>query len=120
MDRVKRVISCLVKLKWATVCVRTEEPDLTGIPTPVYDWEESVYGKATELIPHDAPVPLGKHVITISYCDASLYHNLVTGRSVTGVLHFLNKTPIDWCSKKQATVETATYGSEHSAARTCV
>jgi hypothetical protein len=32
----------------------------------------------------------------------------------------VNKTPIDWYSKKQATVETATYGSEYVAARTCV
>ena len=32
----------------------------------------------------------------------------------------LNSTPIDWFSKKQATVETATYGSEFVAARTCV
>ena len=32
----------------------------------------------------------------------------------------LNATPIDWYSKKQATVETATYGSEFVAARICV
>ena len=29
----------------------------------------------------------------------------------------MNKTPIDWYSKRQATVETATYGSEFVAAR---
>jgi hypothetical protein len=52
--------------------------------------------------------------------DANLMHDLTTGRSVTGILHFVNKTPIDWYSKKQATVETATYGSEFVAARTCV
>jgi hypothetical protein len=37
-----------------------------------------------------------------------------------GILHLVNKTPIDWFSKKQATVETATYGSEFVAACTCV
>ena len=47
-------------------------------------------------------------------------HDIVTGRSVTGILHFANKTPIDWYSKKQATVETATYGSEFVAGRICV
>jgi hypothetical protein len=47
-------------------------------------------------------------------------HDLVTGRSVTATLHLVNKTPSDWYSKKQATVETATYGSEFVAARTCV
>jgi hypothetical protein len=31
----------------------------------------------------------------------------------------LNKTPIDWYSKLQTTVETATYGSEFIAAKTC-
>ena len=47
-------------------------------------------------------------------------HCLLTGRSVTGVLHFLNKTCVDWFTKKQSTAETATYGSEFSGARTCV
>jgi hypothetical protein len=47
-----------------------------------------------------------------TFVDANLYHDLVNGRSVTGILHLFNKTVIDWYSKKQATVETATYGSE--------
>ena len=37
---------------------------------------------------------------------------------MTGCLHFVNKTPVDWYSKKQATVEIATYGSEFVAAKT--
>ena len=44
-------------------------------------------------------------------------HDVVTGKSVTAVLHFINTTPIDRYSKRQATVETATYGSEFRAAR---
>ena len=51
--------------------------------------------------------------------DANLYHDLISGRAVTGILHLLNKTPVDWFSKLQNTVETATYGSEFVAARTC-
>jgi hypothetical protein len=47
-------------------------------------------------------------------------HDVITGKSVTGILYLVNKTPIEWYSKKQATVETATYGSEFVAARTCV
>ena len=34
-------------------------------------------------------------------------------------LHFVNATPIDWCSKKQSTLETATQSLEFVAARTC-
>ena len=34
------------------------------------------------------------------------------------MLHFINTAPIDWYLKRQATVETATYGSEFLAGRT--
>jgi hypothetical protein len=46
-------------------------------------------------------------------------HDITSGKSVTGILHLVNKTPIEWYSKKQATVETATYGSEFVAVRVC-
>ena len=62
--------------------------------------------------------PLGEAVTTTTTMDANLNHCLATGKSLTGCLHFVNKTPVDWYFKKQATVETATYGSEFVAART--
>ena len=77
-------------------------------------------GKVEELLPVDAPEPLGNYVTLTHYVDANLMHDVATGRSVTGILHLVNKTPIEWYSKKQATVETATYGSEFVAARVCV
>ena len=52
--------------------------------------------------------------------DANLHHDLATGKAVTAVLHFLNQTPIDAYTKRQSTVETATYGSEFVATRTAV
>ena len=55
---------------------------------------------------------------TTTFLDANLLHDLITGRSVTAVLHFFNLTPGDWYSKRQATVETATYGSEFVATKT--
>jgi hypothetical protein len=45
---------------------------------------------------------------------------MVTGRSVTAILHFLNQTPMDWYSKNQTTVETTTFGSEFITARTTI
>ena len=53
------------------------------------------------------------------YVNANLYHDFLTGRSVTGTLDLLNCQPIDWYCKKQAAVEPAAYGSEFNAARTC-
>ena len=35
---------------------------------------------------------LAKAVTTVTYTDANLYHDMLTGRSVTGVLHLCNQT----------------------------
>jgi hypothetical protein len=79
----------------------------------------SVYGEAKEELPTGMPTPKGKPIRTSSFVDANLMHDLTTGRSATGILHFLNQTPIEWFSKRQNTVETATFGSEFVAARQC-
>ena len=83
-----------------------------------HDWSYTVYGNIQEITPHDCPKPLGKSVITTTTFDANLLYCMTTGASLTAFLHFCNQTPTDWYSKKQATVETATYGSEFEAAKT--
>jgi hypothetical protein len=119
LERVKRIHGYLSKMRHGIIRIRTEEPDFSSIPEVQYDWEYTAYGGASEELPTDAPPPRGRPVITVSYVDANLYHDLISGKSVTGILHFFNKTPIDWYSKLQSTVETATFGSEYVAARTC-
>ena len=106
-------------MKHATLRFQVHQPDYSDLPVKQYDWS-STYGEISELLPDNAPEPLGKPVTLTHYVDANLFHDALTGRSVTGVLHMLNATPIDWYSKKQATVETATYGSEFVAARICI
>ena len=49
--------------------------------------------------------------------DANLHHDQVTGRAVTVCLNLVNATPSHWYTKRQATVETATFDSEFVAAR---
>jgi hypothetical protein len=71
-------------------------------------------------IPEDTPKPLGNPIKHTTYVDANLYHDMVTGRALTAVLHFINKTPFDWYSKRQATCEAATFSSEFIAAKTAV
>ena len=90
------------------------------LPEQEYEWTSSFYGNVKEEIPKDIPKPLGNSVITTTFLDANLLHYIVTGKSVTAVLYFINTTPTDWFSKRQATVETATYGSEFVAAKTAI
>lgn len=120
LERVKRICGYLSKMKHGFIRVRTGEPDFSDLPEYNHDWSRSVYGNVKEELPRNAPKPLGKRVVMSCYKDANLYHDLATGRAVTGVLHFMNQTPIDWFTRKQATVETATYGSEFSAAKTAI
>ena len=58
------------------------------------DWSRDVYGAFEEEIPQDAAPPYGKQITLIHYFNANLMHNVLSGKSVTGCVHFANKTPI--------------------------
>ena len=94
------------------MCIR----DSSDIPFTKCNWEEQ-YPNAEETIPYDMPEPLGKPVKITVFCDASHADCLVTRRSMTGILIFVNGTPIRWYSTRQNTVESSTYGSEFVAMR---
>ena len=49
---------------------------------------------------------------THCFVDADHAGNLVTRRSQTGILIFVNRAPIIWYSKHQNTVKTSTFGSK--------
>ena len=110
MDRLKRIYSYAIRTKDYAIRLRTEQPDYSSLPDQDFDCTYSVYGNVHEILPDDMPDPLGETVTTTTTMDANLNHCLATGKSLTGCLHFVKKTPVDWYSKKQATVETATYG----------
>ena len=95
-------------------------PDISDFAFPSFDWSNSPYAGAKEELPSDLPPARGKKVLMTTFVDANLGHDVISGKSVTGVLHFFNKTPVDWFTKKQNTVETATFGSENTAARTSI
>jgi hypothetical protein len=80
------------------------------------NWRE-FYPDAEEELPPDQPESLGKKARITIFVDADHAHDVMTRRSVTGIILFVNKTPVKWISKRQKTVESSTYGSEMVAAR---
>jgi hypothetical protein len=76
-----------MKMKEARIRVLTNEPDYSDYQDPEYDWSLSVYGDVKEIITTDIPEPKGKYVTLSQYFDVNLYHDMVTGRSVTAILH---------------------------------
>jgi hypothetical protein len=117
LKRLQHIYGYLKRFKHGAIRVRTEKPDLSTFPEINHDWKYSVYGNVKELIPENMPILLGKSVVCTHYTDANLHHDVVNGRAVTGVMHMVNGTPVDTYSKRQSTVETATYGAEFVAAR---
>jgi hypothetical protein len=82
------------------------------------EWKE-FYGDVAEELPPNMPEPRG-HPVTISaFVDANHAGNIVTRRSHTGIFLFVQNAPIIWFSKRQNTVEAATFGSEFVALRIC-
>jgi hypothetical protein len=82
------------------------------------DWSE-FYGDVEEEMPPNMPEPRGNPVSTSAFVDANHAGNVVTRRSHTGIILFVQNAPIMWYSKRQNTVESATFGSEFVALRTC-
>ena len=116
LDRLLRIFGYLKNYINTGIKFRTDMADVEGEIEVPYDWER-LYPGAHEELPPDMPTPKGKPVRITTFVDADHAHDTETRRSVTGILHLLNKTPIDWYSKRQNTVETSTYGSEFVAAR---
>ena len=68
------------------------------------EWE-TFYKGAKEAVPPNAPKPLGKEVELRLFVDSDHAGDKVTRRSRTGFMIFMNMALINWCSKKQSTVE---------------
>ena len=112
-----RILGYLKAFSKGRVIYGVNYPDHSKYPVEDHpNWTE-FYPDAEEEVPPDMPLPKGKPVRITVYVDADHAHDQVTRRSVTGIVLFLNNTPIRVVCKRQKTVETSTYGSELVAAR---
>ena len=113
----KRILGYLKTFPKGRTIFDISYPDHSKYPTTDHpNWKE-FYPDAEEDIPIDIPIAKGKAIRITVYVDADHAHDLVTRRSITGILLLLNNTPFRFICKRQKTVETSTYGSELVAAR---
>jgi hypothetical protein len=112
LKSVKRILSYLKTFPKGRVIIDTSYPEHSVYPVEDHsNWME-FFPDTNEEIPKDLPPEKGPMVRMTVYVDADHAHNLITRRSITGILVMLNNTPIRLISKRQKTVETSTYGSE--------
>jgi hypothetical protein len=119
MKRALRVFGYLKHYPKYGIIFDAAEKELPEAKVEEVNWNEQ-YPGAMEEIPQDIPKPLGKPVTITVYVDADHASERSTRRSVTGIILFVNNTPIKWYSKRQNTVETSTYGAELVALRIAV
>jgi hypothetical protein len=75
------------------------------------------YSYASEEIDKMFPTPLGPELATTIFFDSDHAHDKITGRSISGIIVMVGRTPVIWKSKRQGAVATSTYGAEFSAMR---
>jgi hypothetical protein len=80
------------------------------------DWGD-FYGDQKEEMPPKMPKARGKSVRISCFVDADHAGNVVTRRSHTGIIMFVNNALIAWFSKRHNMVETSPFGSEFVALR---
>ena len=82
------------------------------------DWKE-FYGEVQEELPNRMPKPRGQKITISAFVDTNDARNKVTRCLHTGIIIYVQNTPILWYSKRQNTVEAATFGSEMVALWIC-
>jgi hypothetical protein len=119
LEATKRIFGYMKKFPHGQILVDPTPPDTDNFTMLEHNWKE-FYPDAIEELPPDMPKPKGAPAHTMCYVDADHAHDVVTRRSVSGILLFVNNMPIKWYSKRQKTVETSSYGSELVASRLAV
>ena len=121
LERLQHIYGYLRRHPDAKIRFRTHYPENEQMFTaPLADWMHSVYGEREPETYSGLPPPKGKVARITTFVDSGLHHCRVTGKASTGMIQFVNQTPVKWGAWKQSTVENTTYGSEFVAARTGV
>ena len=87
---------------------------------PKEDWKDSIYATdnddgLSKMLPDKMPKARGVGFVMSAFVDSNHAGDLLTRRSRTGFLVYLNSALIHWHSKKQTLVETSSFGSDFMA-----
>ena len=85
------------------------------------DWTSSEFGHVdgVEALPVNAPEPRGFGFSIRGKVDADHAADKITRRSRTGFLIYINYVLVYWISRKQASVESSSFGSEFVTMKHC-
>ena len=96
--------------------MRVELDESSFAKVGIDGWKD-FYGDMVKELPPRMPTPRGRPVNITCFVDANHAGNVVTRRSHTGIIIFVQNAPIIWHSRRQNTVESSTFGSDFVAMR---
>jgi Reverse transcriptase (RNA-dependent DNA polymerase) len=94
--------------------------DFDDIEWTSHDWKTFYPDIEGEVLPLGRPHERGNPVQINLFCDAAHGTCHATRRSTTGIIIFINGSPITWYSKRQNTIESSVFGSEFVALKIAI
>jgi hypothetical protein len=116
LEAVYHIFAYLDKHEKSSIVFDPADPYFDPVAFQEVDWSE-FYGDMVEELPPKMPKPMDNSVNIKCFVDANHAGNVVTHRSHTGILIYVQNTMIIWHSRRQNTVETSMFGSEFVALR---
>ena len=121
MEQVMQIFGYLKKYHNAELVFDPSDPTINEQDFERRDWASSEFGhvEGKEELPPNMPEPRGMGFMIVAKVDADHASDTVTRRSRTGILVYLNCSLIHWWSKKQASIESSSFGAEFIAMKQC-
>ena len=119
LDAVFHMFAFLKRNHNGVIVFDSTEPEIDIYKFSHEDWSANPYGECTEEIPSITPEHRGIAFRLIEFVDSDHAGNMITQRSRTGFLIFLNNAPINWFTKKKGICETSSFGLEFISMKSC-
>ena len=120
LERTEKILGYLKKYTKRGYVVDPRDPILATIYDTIIPDFGNQYQDFVEEHDDRLPEPRMKELTTNIFVDANHGHDRVTGRSITGLISFVGRTPVYWASKRQSMVQTPTFGAEFIALKKAV
>ena len=120
LKRSEKIFGCLKKYKKGGYIVDAREPIVNikyekVVPDFGNQYSDFIEDQDTRL-----PPPIMKELATNICIDSNHGHDQVTGRSITGMISFVGRTPVTHTAKRQSAVQTTTFGAKFIALKKAV
>ena len=120
LNRAVKILGYLKKYPARGYTIDPAEPEIKSEFEEIVPDFGNQYADFKEDVDNRLPETRMKELPITIYTDANHGHDQVTGKSITGILVLVGKTPVYWSSKRQASVQTATFGAEFIALKRAV